>query len=101
VTQPVKSIIDVILGGNLMNKAEEEAYNLIEGMTLNNFQCSIEWGQPKWVGGKLQVHALTLPYAKVDAITPKLERINVDAVNSSAPPPYEICGSIEHVTFNC
>jgi len=27
--------------------------------------------------------------------------MNVDAVNSSAPSPSEICGSIEHVALNC
>ena len=27
--------------------------------------------------------------------------MNVNAVNSSAPPPCEICGFIEHLTLNC
>jgi len=30
----------------------------------------------------------------------RLDRMNVDAVNSSVPSPYEICGSIEYVTLN-
>jgi len=34
-------------------------------------------------------------------MTQRLERINVSAVNSSAPPLCEICGSIKHVTLNC
>ena len=38
VTQPVRSIIDVVAGGTLMNKTEDDAYNLIEDMMLNNFQ---------------------------------------------------------------
>ena len=84
-----------------MNKTENEAYNLIEEMALNNLQWSTERGQPKWVEGKLEVDVLTLFSAKVDAMTQRLDRINANAVNSSAPPPYEICGSIEHVTFNC
>jgi len=37
VTQPVRSMIDVAVGGTLMRKMEEEAYNLIEEMTLNNY----------------------------------------------------------------
>jgi len=37
VTQPVRSTIDAVADGTLMNKTEEEAYNLMEGMTLNNF----------------------------------------------------------------
>jgi len=30
-TQPVRSIIDAAVGGTLMSKTEEEAYNLIRG----------------------------------------------------------------------
>ena len=48
---------------------------------LNNFQLS------KRVGGNHEVDALTLLNAKVDAMTQRLERLNVNAVNSSAPPP--------------
>ena len=63
-----------------MNKTEDEAYNLIEEMALNNFQLS------KRVRGNHEVDALTLLNAKVDAMTKRLERLNVNAVNSSAPP---------------
>jgi len=31
----------------------------------------------------------------------RLDGMNVNAVNSSAPPPCEICGSIDHLTLNC
>jgi len=34
-------------------------------------------------------------------MTQKLDRIIVNAVNSSSPPPCEIYGSIEHVILNC
>jgi len=37
VTQSVRSTIDVVAGGTLMSKTEDEAYNLIEETTLNNF----------------------------------------------------------------
>ena len=84
-----------------MNKIEDEAYSLIEDMALNNFQWSTERGQLKWVGDKLEVDTLTLLSAKVDAMTQRLDRMNVNTVNSSAPPPYEIYGSIEHVTLSC
>jgi len=73
VTQPVRSIIDAAAGGTLLNKTEYEAYNLIKEMTLNNFQWSTERRQPKQVGGKLKVDALTLLSAKVDAMTQKLD----------------------------
>jgi len=79
---------------------EDEAYNLIEKMAFNNVQWSIKRGQPKWGGGKLEVNALTLLSPKVDAITQRLDRMNVNAINSSAPPPCEICGSVDHLTLN-
>ena len=60
-----------------MNKMKDEAFNLIEDMTLNNFQWSTERGQPKRVRGKLEVDALTLLAAKVDAMTQRLDRMNV------------------------
>jgi len=101
VTKSVRFTIDAAAGGTLMGLIEDEGYNLIEEMTLYNFQWSTEQGQPKWVGGKLEVDAFTLPFAKVDAMTRRLDRMNVNAMNSSAPSPYEICGSVEHVTLNC
>jgi len=42
VTQPIRSTIDAAAGGTLMNQTEDEAYNLIEKMELNNFQWSNE-----------------------------------------------------------
>ena len=84
-----------------MSKTDDEAYNLIKKMELNNFQWSIERIQPKLVGGKLEINTLTLLSAKVDAITQRPDRMNVNAVNSSAPSPCEVCGSVEHVTLNC
>jgi len=38
VTQAVRSTIDAATRGTLMSKTEDEACNLIEEMTLNNFQ---------------------------------------------------------------
>ena len=84
-----------------MNKIEDEAYNLIEKMALNNFQQSTKQGHPKWVGGKLEVDVFILLPARVDAMTQWLEFMNVNAFNSSASPPCAICGSIEHLTLNC
>ena len=50
-----------------MSKTENEAYNLIEEMTLNNFQWCTERAQPRQVRGKVEVDAITLLSAKVDA----------------------------------
>ena len=42
VTQAVRSTTDKAIGRTLMRKTEDEAYHLIEEMTLNNFQWSTE-----------------------------------------------------------
>jgi len=52
-----------------MNKTEDETYNLIKEMAPNNFQWSNERGRSKHIGDKLEVDALTLLNAKVDAMT--------------------------------
>ena len=69
VIQSVRSLINAAVGGILMSKTEEETYNLIEKMALHNYQWSSERGQPKRVGGKFDVDALTLLNAKMDAMT--------------------------------
>jgi len=83
-----------------MSKTEDEAYNLIQEMALNNFQWSTERAQPRWVGGKLEVYTFTLLSAKVDAMTKRLDELNVNVINSSAPSPCEIFGSIEHISLH-
>ena len=77
-------MIDVTASGTLMSKMEDEAYNLIEDMTLNNYQWSNKRGQPKRVGGKFDVDTLTLLISKMDVTTQRLDRLNVNAVNSCA-----------------
>jgi len=42
VTQPVRSTIGAAAGVTLMNKMEDEAYNPIEEIVLNNYQWSNE-----------------------------------------------------------
>jgi len=44
VTELVLSMIDAVTRGTLMSKTKEEAYHLIEEMTLNNYQWSNERG---------------------------------------------------------
>jgi len=95
-------MIDATAGGTLMSKTEDEACNLIEEMTLNHYQWSNECGQPKRVKGKFDVDALTLLTANMDAMTQRLDRLNVNAVNSCASS--STCdqrGSHDHETVNC
>jgi len=101
VTQPIRSMIDAAAGGTLMSKTEEEAYNLIEEMELNNYQWSSERGQEKRDGGKCDIDALTLLTIIMDAMTQKLDKLNVNAANSCALSPLsDRCGTLDHVTEN-
>jgi len=68
----MRSMIDATAGGTLMSKTEDEAYNLIKEMTLNHYQWSNEHGQPKKIGGKFDVDALTLLSAKMNVMTQRL-----------------------------
>jgi len=102
VAQPVRSMIDAAAGDTLMSKTEDDAYNLIEEMALNIYQWLSEGGQPKRVGRKYDIDALTLLTVKLNAMTQKLDKLNVNVVNSCAPSPCcDRCGSLDHVTKNC
>jgi len=68
-----------------MNKMEDEAHNLIEEMVLNSYQWSNERSQSKQLGGKLELDATTLLSAKIDAMTQKLDHLNVNSISSNAP----------------
>jgi len=46
VTQPLRSTIDAVAGGTLINKIEDEAYNIIEEMALNNSECRLTEPNP-------------------------------------------------------
>jgi len=40
--------------------------------------------------------------AKVDVMSQKLERLNINSIGPSTPSPScEICGSVNHLTMNC
>jgi len=63
------STIDAVAGCTLMNKSEDDAYNLIEEMTLNNCQWSNKRSQPKRVGGKSELDVISMLLTKVDVIS--------------------------------
>ena len=84
-----------------MNKTEDEAYNLIEEMALNNFQWSYERTQPKQVGGKLELDAIFVLSSKVDVMSQNLVCLNINSASSSTPSlSCDICGSVDHLTMH-
>jgi len=94
ITQSMRSMVDTATSGMLMSKTENEACNLIEQMTLNNYQWSNECGQPKRVGGKFNFDGFTLLTVEMDVMTQRLDRLNVNVVNSCAPSvTCDRCGS--------
>jgi len=76
-----------------MNKTEDEAFNLIEEMTLNNYPWSNEHGQPKRIREKFDVDVLTLLTAKMDAMTQRFDCLNLHACASFLL--CERCGSLD------
>ena len=92
---------DEAIGGTLISKMEDEAYNSIEEMALHKYQWSNKQGQPKRDGGKFDADALTSLIAKIDAMTQQLDHLNVNVVDVCVPSPtYDSCGSFDHVTVH-
>ena len=83
----------------MINKTKDKAYNLIEEMTFNNYQWSNKRIPSMKVGGKFGVNALTLLTTIVDAMTQRLEHLNVNAISACAFPPCNRYGSFDHETF--
>ena len=85
-----------------MIKTQDEAYILKEGMALKDFQWSNDRGQPKRVGGNIDVDTLTLHTAKMDSMSQRLDCLNVNAMSACAlSRTCERCGSLDHLTMHC
>ena len=66
--QSIKTSVDAAAGGTLMGKSEEEAYNLIEEMSSNNFQWSNEKKQQRKVAGMYEVDKVDMLSTKIDTL---------------------------------
>jgi len=78
-------MIDTIIAGTLMTKTEYEAQNLLKRWHLITTSGPISVANPRGLEVSLMLmHLLT---AKLDAMTQRLDRLNVIAVNSYAPSP--------------
>ena len=83
--------LDVAAGGSLMSRSQNEAYNLIEEMALNQIQYSTERGGPR-ASGRLETDMITRMAAQMDALQRQLSTMNVSAVNQHNP--CSICGGM-------
>jgi len=99
--------VDAAAGGALMNKNYTEAYALIEDMTQNHYQWTNERAitassPSKKEAGMYEVSNLDHLTAKDDALTQKIEKMNVSAVTPApVSPPCEICGVFGHIGVDC
>ena len=58
--------------------------------------------QPKRVRGNLELGVICMLSAKADAMSKRLEQLNVNSISSSTPfPSCEIIGSASYLTVNC
>jgi len=101
--------IDAAAGGALMNKTYTGAYALIEDMTQNHYQRTSERAvtvvappPSKKEAGMYEVSTFDHLYAKVDTLSEKFDKLNVN-VFTPAPvsPPCEICGMFGHTRVEC
>jgi len=99
--------VDAAAGGALMNKNLTAVYALIEDMAQNHYQWTNERALTaptpyKKEAGMYEVSNYDHLAAKVDALTQKLEKLNVSAINpSSSSPPCEVYGIHGHIGVDC
>jgi hypothetical protein len=98
--------IDAAAGGALMDKAFNEAYQLIESMAQNHYQ----WGSERTLveksqmkGGMYEISHIDQVYARLDALTQKVENLSTTptATVAVANQDCELCGAQGHTIAEC
>ncbi|XP_074576604.1 uncharacterized protein LOC141833120 [Curcuma longa] len=95
-----KVYLDSAAGGALMNKSLEEAEDLIENVALNHHQWANERGSAQKIPGKYNVDPYTKLNAQIDALTKRVEGMNVGKVHAVTT-NCDICGDSSHTTEMC
>jgi len=102
-----KMTVDAAAGGALMNKNYTATYALIEDLAYNHYQWTNERAltaptPSKKEEGMYKVSNFDHLAAKVDALTQKIEKMNVNVVTRTfVSPPCEICGVFGHIGVDC
>ncbi|XP_062114643.1 uncharacterized protein LOC133825757 [Humulus lupulus] len=68
-----RTLIDAAAGGASMRKSANEAYDLLEEMTMNNQQWPSERSSSRKVAGMYEVDAISKLTAQVEALTKQLQ----------------------------
>lgn len=98
--------IEVTVGGALMDKPFNEAYQLIQSMVQNHYQWGNEHAQVEKTPqkrGMFKVNGIYHVSAKVDALTQKINNLTITtpATVASVTPNCEICGIQGHIATDC
>lgn len=72
-----KQMLDVVAMGSLCTKQLNVIYTLIDGMSSNGYQWSFEKNKPVKTADIFEVDALTRLAAQVEAISKRLDTIQV------------------------
>ncbi|XP_074570607.1 uncharacterized protein LOC141827292 [Curcuma longa] len=83
-----------------MNKSLEEAKELIENVAFNHHQWANERGNVQKIPGKYNVDNFTKLNAQIDALTKRVEGMNVGKVHAIAT-NCDICGDSSHTIEVC
>ena len=76
-------MIDAAVGGSLIGKERDEAYELLEEMASNNYQCRSERVTPKKVAGVHKVDTISVIHAQFVLLTKAFGAYNVSAIHTS------------------
>lgn len=98
--------LSAAIGGALMDKPYDEAYEFIQNMDQNHFQQGDERvavEKPTLKGGMYEVNGIDRVNSKVDALTQKIKSLAITptATVDVVTPNYELCGTHGHINVNC
>lgn len=98
--------IDTVNGNTLMDKPFNETYHLTENMAQNHYQWGNRCAQVEKTpqnGGMFEVNGLDHVSAKVDALTQKINNLNITPpiIIDVVTPNSEIYGIQGHIATDC
>jgi protein-tyrosine-phosphatase len=77
-----RTLIDAASGGAFMSKSQDDAYNLLEEMAMNNYQWPNERSIQKKTVGVHEIDAITTLTAQVHSLTQQLKTTHVTTLIS-------------------
>ncbi|XP_061981417.1 uncharacterized protein LOC133701500 [Populus nigra] len=93
-----RTLIDAASGGAFMSKAQDDAYNLLEEMAMNNYQWPNERSIQKKTIGVHEIDAITTLTAQVHSLTQQLKitQLSVNAIHTTC----DFCHG-NHISEEC